>query len=78
VALFKDIIRDLFPGRELKQGVFEKLDRGLKEVAEEMKYVLEENFYEKVIQLYETSRVRHGLMVVGEPLSGKTGIIEIL
>ena len=33
---------------------------------------------EKIIQLYEMVLVRHGLMVVGDPFSGKTTIIHVL
>ena len=33
VFLFKDIIKDLFPGKELPSSIFERLDRGLKAVA---------------------------------------------
>ena len=32
----------------------------------------------KIIQLYETSLVRHGIMVVGSAGSGKTTIFNIL
>ena len=35
-------------------------------------------FLEKIIQLYEMILVRHGLMVVGLPFSGKTSIIHVL
>ena len=35
-------------------------------------------FMEKIIQLYETIMVRHGLMVVGSPYSGKSSIIKVL
>ena len=35
-------------------------------------------FIEKCIQLYETIMVRHGLMVVGDPYSGKSSIIKVL
>ena len=35
-------------------------------------------FIEKVIQLYEMVCVRHGLMIVGLPFSGKTSAISLL
>jgi dynein heavy chain len=35
-------------------------------------------FMEKIIQLYETIMVRHGLMVVGDPYSGKSCVIRTL
>lgn len=39
---------------------------------------MHEYFIEKVIQLYEMVCVRHGLMVVGLPFSGKTSAIKLL
>jgi len=35
-------------------------------------------FIEKIIQLYEMTIVRHGLMVVGDPFSGKSAAMQIL
>jgi dynein heavy chain len=35
-------------------------------------------FIEKTIQLYDMTIVRHGLMVVGLPFSGKTSALKVL
>lgn len=37
-----------------------------------------EYFVTKIIQLYEMILVRHGLMVVGWPFSGKSNCIRVL
>ncbi|XP_050575560.1 dynein axonemal heavy chain 1-like [Bombus affinis] len=74
LTLFNGIVSDLFPRLEEKHvdhGVLETQIRaaiarmGLEEVDE---------FAKKVIQLYETTVVRHGLMLVGPTGSGKTRV----
>ncbi|XP_071452908.1 dynein axonemal heavy chain 1-like [Hetaerina americana] len=78
LKLFTGIVSDLFPRMVedaveygyLLSTICEKiLARGLLDVEE---YVM------KVIQLYETTVVRHGLMLVGPAGSGKTTCYEIL
>ena len=41
-------------------------------------YLCPAGFVKKCIQLYETTVVRHGLMLVGPTISGKTKCYEVL
>ncbi|GCC25591.1 hypothetical protein chiPu_0004002 [Chiloscyllium punctatum] len=77
-VLFGGILSDLFPGVVIPDhdyGSFEKtaidvmLNRGLQPVS---------TMIVKVIQLYETMIVRHGVMLVGPSGSGKTTVYQVL
>ncbi|OAF70501.1 hypothetical protein A3Q56_01728, partial [Intoshia linei] len=77
--LFNGIISDLFPNIDetpIDYGLFYDT---LCKVAQE-NYNLEpiESFIDKCIQLYETTVVRHGLMIVGPTGSGKTMCYQVL
>ncbi|XP_076766961.1 dynein axonemal heavy chain 1 [Xylocopa sonorina] len=78
LTLFNGIVSDLFPRLEEK-----KVDYGILEAEIRVAIVklnLEEidEFVKKVIQLYETTVVRHGLMLVGPTGSGKTKQLAML
>ncbi|XP_044254832.1 dynein axonemal heavy chain 1-like isoform X2 [Tribolium madens] len=78
LKLFNGIVSDLFP-----KMVEEPVDYGVLEEsirASCIKMGLEDvnEFVRKVIQLYETTIVRHGLMLVGPTASGKTKCYEVL
>nr|VVW89510.1 unnamed protein product [Nymphaea colorata] len=78
LPLFKGITSDLFPGVVIPEidykNMYECIDIKLKE----MNLQKTEYFVTKIIQLYEMILVRHGLMVVGLPFSGKTSSIKVL
>ncbi|KAG7311251.1 Dynein heavy chain 7-axonemal [Plutella xylostella] len=78
VPLFMGIISDLFPGLPLPLAGLEDLVECLKEVAVTMNLQCNDFFIEKVLQLYEMILVRHGLMLVGLPFSGKTKCYQAL
>ncbi|XP_048578532.1 dynein axonemal heavy chain 1-like isoform X2 [Nematostella vectensis] len=78
LKLFRGIVSDLFPHvkeQPIDYGVLEDsirktcLKTGLQDV---------DGFVTKCIQLYETTVVRHGLMLVGPTGSGKTQCYEVL
>uniref|UniRef100_A0A8V1A4F4 Dynein axonemal heavy chain 1 n=1 Tax=Gallus gallus TaxID=9031 RepID=A0A8V1A4F4_CHICK len=78
LKLFSGIVSDLFPKikeQPIDYGILEEairkacIKKSLKDV---------DGFVTKCIQLYETTVVRHGLMLVGPTGSGKTKCYEVL
>ncbi|TPX58491.1 hypothetical protein PhCBS80983_g03079 [Powellomyces hirtus] len=78
VPLFNGIISDLFPGVELPKINYGALLESLHTTCKNMGLQPEETFINKCIQLYETTIVRHGLMLVGPPGGGKTSCCRVL
>ncbi|GBP33369.1 Dynein heavy chain 8, axonemal [Eumeta japonica] len=76
--LFVSLIEDLFPGIKLTQTVHREMQRAIAVVADRFGLVNHPDWNLKIIQLYETSLVRHGLMTMGPTGSGKTTCIHTL
>ncbi|KAK3257150.1 hypothetical protein CYMTET_33753, partial [Cymbomonas tetramitiformis] len=72
LPLFAGIISDLFPGVKKPDVDYSELEGACKEAAKDLKLQLVPVFFEKIIQLYEMTIVRHGLMLVGPTMGGKT------
>ncbi|TPX59753.1 hypothetical protein SpCBS45565_g07659 [Spizellomyces sp. 'palustris'] len=78
VPLFNGIISDLFPGVELPKINYGDLLQSLHATCEKLGLQAEDSFVNKCIQLYETTVVRHGLMLVGPTGGGKTSCCRVL
>ncbi|KAM3174254.1 hypothetical protein ACTXT7_010920 [Hymenolepis weldensis] len=81
LKLFNGIVADLFPNiRHLVGNVvdYEDLTVALKTAARKMNLKDDPDFLHKCTQLFETTVVRHGLMILGPTGSGKTKCYEIL
>ena len=78
LPLFKGIIGDLFPGVELPPSNAGKLLATIDMIAEKRGLQPTKPFTTKVVQLWETVLVRHGLMTVGIPPCGKTNVKNVL
>lgn len=78
LPLFKNITSDLFPGIILPEPDYKDLFRCMYAAMDKMNLQRHEYFLMKIIQLYEMCLVRHGLMIVGRPFSGKTSCIKVL
>ena len=72
LPLFKGIISDLFPGLEKPQGDYADLLGARRRRARPLEIQPVPVFLDKVIQMYEMTVVRHGLMLVGPTGGGKT------
>ncbi|CAK0906755.1 unnamed protein product [Prorocentrum cordatum] len=78
IPLFLGITGDLFPRVELPSSDYGALLDMLGESARERGLQVKDSFIHKCTQLWETIMVRHGLMVVGATMSGKTEIENVL
>ena len=78
IALFRGIISDLFPGVKLPDSDYALMEVAIREASEEAGLQVVPYFKLKVTQLYEMFCVRHGLMIVGMPFSGKTSAYRVL
>lgn len=78
LPLFENIIIDLFPTTkkpEIDRGI---LLEAVKKICKQMHVQAIPAFIEKVFQLYDTTIVRHGLMIVGPTGGGKTTNYKVL
>ncbi|TNJ27740.1 IAD-4 Dynein heavy chain [Giardia muris] len=81
VILFGNIIRDMFPGTESPHVDFSKLIDSVSFVlrSNQMGYMqAEPAFIHKIVEVYQTVLLRHGLMTVGQTSSGKTVALDSL
>jgi len=72
LPLFENIIKDLFPGVEKPAIDLGALMTQMNESCATLNLQPTENFLNKIIQLFDTCKVRHGLMLVGPTGGGKT------
>eukprot|EP00756_Hemistasia_phaeocysticola_P022945 Hpha_TRINITY_DN15865_c4_g10::TRINITY_DN15865_c4_g10_i1::g.188383::m.188383/K10408/DNAH; dynein heavy chain, axonemal len=71
-TLFMALISDLFPSVEIEDVINQQLMQAMEACLIAAGKQVVGSFVEKVMQLYETMVVRHGVMLVGASLSGKT------
>uniref|UniRef100_A0A4W5QVG2 Dynein axonemal heavy chain 1 n=1 Tax=Hucho hucho TaxID=62062 RepID=A0A4W5QVG2_9TELE len=72
LKLFNGIVSDLFPKIREEPIDYGTLDKSIRNVCAKKNLKDVDGYITKCIQLYETTVVRHGLMLVGPSGSGKT------
>lgn len=80
IALFRNIISDLFPETQRPKIDYADLLNQVDKVCLQPNFNLNSSqaFKDKIIQLYDTLQVRHGLMIVGPAGGGKSSNYNVL
>jgi len=71
------VLQDLFPGVEIPEHDYGRLQEEIENVVVTRHHQVVPQQVMKVIQLYETMLVRHGVMLVGPTGSGKTTVYQV-
>jgi len=70
--LFECIVKDLYPDVFLKPLDMSWLENAVQSVVEKDQKFVTNYFKEKLLQFFDTSNLRFGVMLVGPPNGGKT------
>ena len=78
IDIMEQIQRECFPGVKYIPSNLEQLRTAINAEAADKKFVLTEKWLTKIVQLYQIQAIHHGVMLVGQSGSGKSGIWRLL
>lgn len=75
---FNVLVKDVFPGVDIKDIIYQQISSAVEEVFKEEKYQLQSSQLNKILQFYEATKQRIGAVLVGPSGCGKTTIWKTL
>lgn len=78
VAIMRQIEEESFPGVQYVPASLEKLQASIRSIAAERNLVVNDTWMTKILQLYQIQMIHHGVMMVGDSGSGKSGAWKVL
>ncbi|XP_012271994.1 dynein heavy chain 7, axonemal-like [Orussus abietinus] len=76
--LFQGFLRDTFPNVVMTSPRNSEFLHAFAESCKKREVICHENLTPKALEILETMRTRHSLLIVGEPFGGKTTILQTL
>lgn len=74
----KEVESESFPGIEYIPGNLQALEDAIRQIAAEQNFVVTDVWMTKILQLYQIQTIHHGVMMVGNSGSGKSGAWRVL
>ena len=78
IPLFEAIVQDLFPGIGVPTEDFLLFEDTIREALIIQNYQYDQKLVDKIMQLWETMCVRFGTIIMGDTMTGKTAMRDIL
>lgn len=78
IVLFNALFNDLFPNMDLPESINVQLQDAIESELKNAGLQAKPEMVQKVIQLFDSKNTRHGNMIVGSALSGKSTCWKIL
>lgn len=78
IPLFTSIINDLFPNANSEEKEYDWLRDAFERKCNEKNYQPVKSLYKKLVESYEMSGYRQGIMLIGNPYTGKSLVLHTL